>query len=223
MSFVTANGVDVSEARGTFPLTGAWHYDLFLPTTETLSGAVSIDIGGALTLSGTALMGGTYTDALYVRVLAGAGGWLTPCQPRYFQGAALGTILANILQQGGETLSSTADATAKAVVPQVFAMTSASVGSNVRALMQYAPAGTSWRFLPSGEFWIGPETWPAFGKDYQVMSESPIERRMDLGFEFPTLQAGQSVVSQDATVRHVNRVESIISGDGFSARAWWQA
>jgi len=221
MSYLTVNSRAISQARVTFPLTGAWHADLFVAGAETISGACTIDLGGALTLTGTAIVSGNYTQAAHVRVLAGKGAWQSPCSPRFWQGATLGTILGSTLSALGETLSSTADATAKGVSLPAFAVTAASLGANVRALMAYAPAGTSWRFLPDGTFWIGPETWGAFGEDYQVTSEEPRERRLDVGFQVPTLQAGQTVEAESGTVR-VNRVESKLSVDGFSARAWWQ-
>ncbi len=221
MSLVTANGSDVSEARLTFPLTGAWHADLFIDSQNNMTGAVSVDLAGDLTLTGTVLTGGIYTESLFIRVIAGKGGWVKPCSPKYYLDASLGTILRDILAQGGETLSATSDAGPLAVVPRAFASTSGSVGANVRALMAYAPS-TSFRFLPDGSFWIGAETWPAFGADYTVTNEQPAEQRLEIGFASPSLIAGQSVQAEAGMV-HVNRVETSISAQALRARAWWQS
>lgn len=222
MSYVTANGFGVSEARLVFPLTGAWHTDLLVTDANAITGAVAVDLGGDLTLQGTVLVGGVYTQAAYIRVLAGKGGWQAQCTPKYYQGVTLGMILAELLAQGGDVLSSKIDATARNTLITTLGTSSATVGVNVRNLLAYAPAGTSYRFLPDGTFWIGPETWGAFTKDYQVTSEEPIEQRLELGSQSPTLIAGQSVVAESGTV-HVNRVETAISTSGFRSQVWWQS
>ncbi len=222
MSYITANGVTVSEARIVSSLTGAWHVDLFAQSGDAITGAVTVDLAGTLSLKGTVIAGGPYVESLYLRVVAGKGGWSSPCSPKFYQGAALGTILADLLAQGGEALSTTSDASARAVVLGAFASTSGTVGANVRALMAYAPAGTSWRFLADGTFWIGPETWPAFGEDYQVTNEDPTNRLADVGFDVPTLLAGQSIAISSG-VAHVNHVETSISAKAMTARAWWQS
>jgi hypothetical protein len=227
VSLVTITGadgvaLDVMEARPTFPLTGAWHVDAFVLSDADLTGAVAIDLGGDLTLRGTVIVEGTYAEALHLRILAGAGGWSTPCTPKFYQGATLGMILSELLAQGGETLSATSDARARGTLVRQLATTSGTVGANVLALMAYAPAGTSWRFLPDGSFWIGPETWPAFSADYVIVGEEPRERRMDIGSLSPALISGQSLIDQAGNVVHVNRVESAISGDGIRSRAWLQ-
>lgn len=222
MSYATANGVEISAARGTSPLTGAWHYDLLLPDDSDLQGAVTLDIGGALTLQGTVISGGTYIGTDSVRVLAGNGGWGAACTPKFYQGCTFATIAADLLRQGGEVLTPITDATiANALIP-AFASTSGTVGANVRAFMAYAPTA-AWRFLPNGQFWIGLDTWPAFNAgEYQVLYQDSIERSIDIGFDFPVLMAGQSVVSGSGAIVHVNRVESTITARSLSARAWWQ-
>ncbi len=222
MSFLSANGAPVGQARLVFPLTGAWHADLYLSTAPGLTGAVSLDVAGDLTLTGTVLTGSAYVEALYLRVIAGKGGWVKACAAKFYQNATLGMILAEALRQGGDSLSTTTPASVRNIVLSAFSVTTATVGANVRALMSYAPAGTSYRFLPDGTFWAGPETWPVFAKGYQVTSEEPREQRLQIGFESPTLIAGQTVQAESGTVR-VNRVETAIAPTGFHARAWWQA
>ena len=223
MSYITANAAPVSEARLCLPGTGAWHVDLLSPSADAITGACDIDLGGALTLKGTVLTGGVYVESLHLRVVAGKGGWSTPCTAKYYAGASIGTILRDVLGMGGESLSAASDASVLAVVPAAFPTTTGTVGANVRALMNYAPAGTSWRFLPDGSFWVGPETWPAFGEDYQVMSEEPRERRVDVGFDVPTLLPGQTVVANAGDVLKVNHVETYVSTKVMQARAWWQS
>lgn len=215
--------LDVSEARLVYPLTGAWHADLFIASPNDLTGAVTINIADTLTLHGTVIDGGTYVEALHVRVLAGAGGWNQPCSPKYYQGATLGFILSDILSGAGEQLSATSDAGARNVLLVAFATTSGTVGANVRALMAYAAQWTGYRFLADGSFWIGPETWPAFTEDYTVTTENPTERRLDVGAQIPTLYAGQSVVRQDGSIAQLSRVEWAISVSAIRARGWWNA
>ncbi len=223
MSYVNANTRPVGQARLCLPLTGAWHADLYVQGSDALTGACTVDLGGALDLVGTVITGGVYVETAHVRVLAGRGGWIAPLTPKFYQGATLGAILADLLRMGGETLASSSNASARSVVLSTFSATSATLGANVRSLMAYAPAGTSWRFLADGTFWVGPETWPEFDEDYQVTGEQPRERRAEVGFQVPTLLPGESIVLSGGSTVNVNHVETEISAERFKARAWWQS
>lgn len=223
MAYMTIGGQPVSEARPTWPLTGAWHIDALVASADELTGSVEVDFNGALTARGTVLTGGTFVFADRIRILAGAGGWVTPCTPKFYQGATLGTILRALLSAASETLSSTSSAAALAVVLPSFSVSSAALGANVRALMAYAQADTSYRFLPDGSFWVGPETWPEYGEDYHVVDQVPQERRIDVGSNSPALIAGQSIVTPEGATLRINRVETSLSVLTLRQRAWWQS
>lgn len=222
---ITISGADgvvqqISEAKLVFSLSGAWHVEGFVASQTNLAGAVTITVD-TLTLQGTVDPGGLYVQALHLRVVAGAGAWTQPCTPKYYQNATLGFILADLLQLAGEQLSSDISPALRNTLVLAFPSTSGSLGENVATLINYAPAGTSYRFLPDGTFWIGAETWPAFTDDYTVTSEEPRERRLTLGALSPTLMAGQAIEASTGTV-HCNRVEWSISADAFRAVVWLQ-
>lgn len=224
MSYADVNGFSLIEAQFVFPLWGRWHLDAVIDSPAPLQGACSVNLDNVLTLSGWVQYGGPYLDSLRVRIVAGKGGFERPCVPKFYQGASVKAILTDLLTIGGESLSPTSNAAALGIVPKQWATFAGTVGANVKQILTQIPAtaNVSARFLSDGSFFVGPETWQPYGLDYVAMDESPIERRMELGLESPTVIAGQTVQSINGTVRKINRVESQVSGSGIRATAWWQ-
>ncbi len=84
------------------------------------------------------------------------------------------------------------------------------MGRQLAALLQAAPAGTAWRVLPNGKVWVGAESWPDSGVDYEELGELPHELRMEITTEAPTLLPGTSLGG-----RHVSYVEHRIDSSSL--------
>jgi hypothetical protein len=88
-----------------------------------------------------------------------------------------------------------------------------------RLLAPLAQAVT-WRVLPDGTIWAGPETWPDSGlttDDYQILDEDPREGTALLGVEAPVLLPGTALAG-----RRVSYVEHLINAEGVRSNVWFE-
>lgn len=74
---IAVGGVPAISISLHVPSIGPWWADCILETASDVSGRVSIEIGDTWTLSGTAIVTGTFAEQRLVRVVAGAGAWGT--------------------------------------------------------------------------------------------------------------------------------------------------
>ena len=221
MALITLNGAGVLDGSSIYsPKSGAWHAELRVDTSDSITGACEISISdGALVLEGTADLSGNFADTGYVRVVGGAGGLGTLTKPKFYSNATLRIVLGDLVAAAGEKLSSTADQATLARALTSWTTTQRPTGSVIGLLLQQA-AGASWRILPDGSLWVGPETWPDSGIDattYQILDELPSDGTAELGMESPVLLAGQSLAG-----RHVSQVEHRLQGDGVRSTAWFE-
>ncbi len=98
--------------------------------------------------------------------------------------------MTDLLQGVGEKLAS--DATASVLSTQLTAWSTLGVaaGRQLAALLQAAPAATAWRVQPGGSIWVGLETWPDAGIEYEEIGSLPHERKIEITTEAPTLLPG---------------------------------
>jgi uncharacterized protein YfiM (DUF2279 family) len=221
MALVAVNGHGLIDGRLIFPRSGAWYADLRVDTAEAVTGAVTISIGdGRLVLKGTVSRGAEYADTGFVRVVAGADGLRKVAKPRSYNQSSLRIVLGDLLGGAGEKLAASADGAT--LSKHLVAWTTAGLSAGValaRALRSAAPAA-SWRALPDGTFWVGPETWPDSGlvtDDYQILDEDPRQLTALLGVEAPLLLPGTALAG-----RRVSRVEHTIGADGIRTWVWFE-
>jgi len=216
------NGKSVFDARLSFPRTGAWFIDLKIDDQDDVTGAVTIDVDdGKLTLKGTVARSGVWQDAGFLRVVGGAGGLGLMATPRHFNGSSVRTIVGDLLRPPvGETLSATSDAGILGISLQAWTTAQVSVGRMLtRVLLSAAPTAT-WRVLPSGEVFIGNETWPDSGltdDDFQILSEYPEMAEATIGLESPLLMPGTMLGD-----RRVSYVEYRLSDPETRAIVWFE-
>ncbi len=176
------------------PRIGVWHMDAVLDSPDQLSGAVTVKIGDDLTLNGTVHEGAPYTETGYYRIFGGSGGLSQTAKPAGYSQCQLRRPLTDLLIGIGEKLSAISTASVLNTQLTAWATLGVAAGRQLAALLQAAPANTAWRVLPSGEFWVGQETWPdANIGEYELMGRLPHEARAEITTERPTLLPGTTL------------------------------
>jgi hypothetical protein len=213
MALITANGKEVLETRSTRRRTGAWRFDLLVDDPDALVGPVTIDVNsGALTFKGTAVRSGVFSDTGHVRVIAGAGGLSTLATPRHYSGTSVGGVLADLLADAGETLSTSADANVLGQPLAAWTTAAAPIATLISLLLAAGAPGAVWRSLPDGTIWVGFETWPDAGIDdatYQIFEDAAETNSMLVGCDAPFLLPGTTFEG-----RRVSYIEDVVGQEG---------
>jgi len=178
----------------TLPRQGVWHADLVLEAATAPTGAVVLRVGAALSLRGVVARSGVFAGQVRARVVGGTGGLGTELAPRWYEGAPRELPLRDLVEEAGERLSSTADPglLGEVLTPGWTRLR----GTAAEALGRLLDGtGASWRVLPDGALWAGPETWPtAQGMaDLVVLEDDRARGRLVLATEAPTLLPGQTL------------------------------
>jgi len=198
------------------PRQGVWHADLVLEAQAAPEGAVTLRLGPSLSLRGTVVRAGLFAGQVRARVVGGAGQLGAELEPRWYAGAPRELPLRDLCEEAGEQLASTSD---PGVLGEVLSPGWARLrGTAAAALARLLDgSGASWRMLPSGELWVGPETWPAASgmADLVVLEEDRSRGRVVLVSEAPTLLPGQTLRGD-----RVSDIEVTIEPDRLRVEAW---
>ena len=222
MAHVTANGFVVLSGKLTFPRQGAWVGDLVVDTDAGIAGACEVAIQGGLTLEGTAVRGGVFLGTTTIRVAPGADGLRKTARAQHYRQTKVGTVLGDLLRTAGEKLSPTADPAMLATTLPAWTVRADPVGKMIAAVFADARAGkASWRFLPDGTLWVGPETWADGGlvapDGYIEIGEDPELAAMDVGVDALVPMPGTTLDG-----RRVSYVEVSIEGGAVRARVLFE-
>lgn len=161
----TVNGLGITHALVTLPLTGAWHADVRVSprqgdTGVALAGLVTLTFDD-LTLTGTVLRSQVDDGEIAARIVGGAGKLSNVVSARYYYGSpTVRRVIEDILRDtGGETLAVDSSATVLSTVLAVWQRVAESAGAALSRIT--AANGGSWRVKPDGTVLIvGAETWP---------------------------------------------------------------
>lgn len=221
MALVDVNGSAVIDGRFWFPRTGAWRAKLRVDSIDPITGPVTISIwDGRLVLQGFVWRGAEYVETAYLNIVGGAGGLRSPARARAYNLTSLRIVLGDLLTGTGERLSPTADAATLAKQLPAWTTAALSTGLVLARALRSADPTASWRVLPDGTVWVGPETWPDSGlttDDYQILDEDPRQNLAILGVEAPLLLPGTTLVG-----RRVSRVEHAIEAEGVRSFVWFE-
>lgn len=161
MASVTLNGAAVLEGAMRLPRVGRWWADLVVDTPH------ASDVTGpcALSLFGVSFQGASFRLLTYrlvttVRLVGGMNGLGQSLAPKAYQNVPLQLPLRELLSACGENLSPATDSNVRGALLPFWSRERGPAGQALQALLGAVP-GNSWRFLPDGSLWIGPETWPA--------------------------------------------------------------
>lgn len=159
----TVNGVDLLSLHVTMPSSGAWVADLEADADELAAG-VTLDDGEGNRFVGRVLRAGAVSGRLGARIVPGKGGiagLAKTLEARHFRAVPLRSVLADILAQTGEQLSSSSQ---PAVLGKQLPFWSipggpdSSPGAALRMLTK--AAGATWRMLADGTVWVGVDSYP---------------------------------------------------------------
>lgn len=192
------------------PRMGAWVADVALDADVPPAGAVVLALGGgALRLTGTVVAAGTgaVRGTARVRLVGGGGGLRKGLAAAGYVNAPLSVPLRAALSEGGETLAPESDAGALGTLLPRWGRVAGTCASAVALLA--ARAGMTWRVLPSGGVWLGPEVWRQAGGEYEVLEEMPQQRAVVVASDAPRVLPGQTFLG-----RRVNQVVHHFSAAG---------
>ena len=221
MGFLDVNGSGAIDAVISLPRAGAWHADLRVDSLDPITSPVTISIGdGQLVFTGSVWRGDEFADTAFVRVVAGADGLRGLATPKHYGPTSVRIVLLDLLGNAGEQLAASADQATLAKTLPAWTTAALPVGRLITRLMAIGAPGATWRALPDGTIWVGPETWPDSGlqpDDYQIIDEEPRRAEAFLGVEFPLLLPGTMLGD-----RRTSYVEHHLTGDGTRTVVWFE-
>ena len=221
MTAPSVAGHGVVEARVYMPRLGAWVGEFYLDARDAVEGVVDVVLGDTLTLRGYArpARSSVHLDAVFCRVVGGAGGLRNLAAPRDYKDVPLRLPLVDLLVGAGEALAATSTASLLARRLAHWAVAGQEVSTAIAALLT-GQADAAWRVLPSGEVWAGIETWPASDAELVLLDDQPIDASALFGVDEPQLLPG-TTIAPEGTARQVGDVEHTIVNDTLRTRAWF--
>lgn len=194
MAHSDLNSLPILHGTVTLPRQGVWHAELVLEAATPPTGTAVLRVGASLSLRGTVVGSGIFAGQVRARVVGGAGGLGTELPPRWYEGAPRELPLRDLAEEAGERLSSSCDPAllGEVLTPGWTRLRGTAAAALARLL---EGTGASWRLLPDGSLWAGPETWPtAQGMaDLVVLEEDRARGRLVLATEAPQLLPGQTL------------------------------
>jgi hypothetical protein len=198
MALVTVNGLSVIEARITLPRSGRWGAELSVDSasTDSLTGQVTIDLGGQLQLVGTARQVGVHVDLVTMEVVGGAAGLLKQIPAKAYQGVPLSLPLSDALATAGERLSPTSDAGFLSTFLPKWTRVRSTLQEELLNLLAKGPAGVVGRILPDGTLWVGVDTFPEVELAADLIRTDYNSNQAELGVSVPTLLPGVTILGR---------------------------
>jgi hypothetical protein len=223
MSLVTCAGADVLHGRVHLPGRRAWFASLVLDTATPPSGSVTIAADGGFSLKGTIVPdSGVFLEASHVSVVGGAGGLSKIISPAAYERAQLRDPLNAIMNDSGESLSSTVAASITGLQLDKWTLVASTAAQALDELCGIASTlggqPVTWRVLDDGTVWLGVESWPAskLSSNDDVLEFFPSEGRYVIGAATPSILPG---VNLDG-VGKVGAVDHYLRPDMVRSWAW---
>lgn len=159
---ITLNGIPTLSGSLFEHRVGAWRIQAEIDADKVPEGIATVDFYGELQFKGYIQQDHSeaYQRKTVVTVVGGATGNLNrrSLGARHFRGVSVQTLLRDIAVTLGETLS---DTIPQSVLDHQVPFWGRPMCLPHNALSEIADeVGASWRVLPDGTIWMGPETWP---------------------------------------------------------------
>ena len=221
MSDLTINGgAALLRASIALPLSGVWSAELEVDTDEAITGAVTIELDGAVVFRGTVVDGDVSHGQWRGRIVGGAGGLRTSLPALAYLNATRADVVRDALSEAGESLASTSGDLTGAV-----ARFHRAEGAAARAIDATATAlGYAWRVFADGMVWLGFEAWAAAEEaSITLVRRDPTQRQYLLGGDVLALRPGQLLQLRDEGADVFVRVGPVrldLEPDAFTATVW---
>lgn len=176
MSELVVSGAPVVSAVIEAHREGAWTADLVIDTETAPSGVVDVtDVSGTVLLRGRVLRAEAPFGRAEVRLVGGVGALATVLPPRYYRGATVRTILADLARETGSTLADDLGAEASRELAAWVRVGGDDAVTALRHLLRAAlPAGWTWRARFDGSLWLGADSWPdVIAPEVEVVDRRP--------------------------------------------------
>ncbi len=183
MSELVANGAPVVSAVIEAHREGAWTADLVLDSPDVPSGVLDVtDASGTVLLRGYVLRTEAPYERAEVRLVGGTGRLGTILAPRYYRGAQVRTILADVARESGSTLADDLGAEVSRELAAWVRVGGEDVVSTLRHLLRSAlPAGWTWRTRYDGSLWLGADEWlDVIAPGVEVVSKRPARGEVEV-------------------------------------------
>jgi len=176
VSELVVNGAPVVSAVIEAHREGAWTADLVIDSETAPSGVVNVtDASGTVLLRGRVLRSEAPFGRAEVRLVGGVGALATVLPPRYYRGATVRTILADLARETGSTLADDLGAEASRELAAWVRVGGDDAVTALRHLLRAAlPAGWTWRARFDGSLWLGADSWPdVIAPEVEVVDRRP--------------------------------------------------
>lgn len=214
-AYAKLQGSPVIEARVSFPRVGVWSAELRVDTTEKPAGKALLELGES-GFVGAVVISTLYQSVSYVRLAGGAGGMATELEPKGYIGSPISVPLGDIAREAGEALSATVDRSVTNAELGHWSRASGPAGTALALLLGEVP-GAAWRFLPSGELWVGAETWPDASQGLELEEYEPLRDKVRVFSLVPGVLPGTKVLG-----RRVSYVEHRIAPAKLATHIWFE-
>jgi hypothetical protein len=216
-AFAELNGFAVTRGAISLPRIGIWSARLTLDAEELPLGPATLAVGTPpVTLEATVLRPALMGQAAEVLLVGGAGGFSKRVAPKDYQDVPIRVVLADLLSEVGERLSSASDPNLDTLMlPRWTRM-----GGPARdAIVQLSETlGVSWRVLPDGSTYVGRETYPKSTSKGEVLERVPGEDLMVVATESVDILPGEVFDG-----RRVSYIEYVISSAQVRSTIWCEA
>lgn len=215
MAFATLGGIPVIEARVSLPRVGAWTAQLRVDTTERPVGQTRLQIGNVAFL-GAVAASIVHEAASHVRLVGGAGGLAQDLPAKGYIASPVSVPLRDIARETGETLAPNSDSNVLNFQLQSWSRVAGAAGNALAVLLEQVDRSV-WRFLPSGELWVGLETWPKTNVAVELTGYEPVYDRIRFFSLTPGVLPGMTFLG-----RRASYVEHHISEARVSTQVWFE-
>lgn len=183
MSELVVNGSAVVSATIEAHREGAWTADLVIDSADVPTGVVDVtDASGTGLLRGRVLRAEAPYERAEVRLAGGSGRLGAILAPRYYRGAQVRTILADVARESGSTLADDLGPEVSSELAAWVRVGGEDVVSTLRHLLRSAlPKGWTWRTRYDGSLWLGADSWlDVIAPGVEVLSKRPARGEIEV-------------------------------------------
>lgn len=173
------NGFDILRINIYEPRAGIWHADVQVDAGVELEDPITIELeGGLITFVGSIFRGGLEAGRWLGRLIGGANGMATDVAAKHYKNASFSTILTDLMNASGETLSSDTPLSVTSHQQARWQRSSGKVShaiSHMVDILNAAPGdpGYVWRIQRNGELLITIDTFPELEFANQELDKKP--------------------------------------------------